>query len=80
MRQPNRVMYSDCNMVRATAGVNLACLSETLALALEDVEQHQSLGKTISYHQASQILDIALKHGFQAVEYQAEKTASAQQS
>lgn len=80
VRQPNRVMYSDCNMVRATAGVNLACLSETLALALEDVEQHQSLGKTISYHHASQILEIALKHGFQAVEYQAEKTASAQQS
>lgn len=69
VKQPNPVFYSDCNMIQAPAGVNLACLSETIALALENVDQHQSIGRNISFNKACQILKIAKQQGFSAVNY-----------
>jgi acetylornithine/succinyldiaminopimelate/putrescine aminotransferase/predicted amino acid dehydrogenase len=69
VRQPQTLNYSDCNMVGTPPGVNLACLSETIALALERVETHQSLGKNIDYHNAKQVLSIARRHGFEPVQY-----------
>jgi predicted amino acid dehydrogenase len=72
--QPEQVNYSDCNMVGTPLGVNLACLSETIALALDRVETHQSVGKSIDYQSARKILKIAMQHGFEPVQY---KNASA---
>lgn len=72
VRQPNEVFYSDCNMVKAPAGINLACLSETIALALDNTEEHQSIGKSIDFKKASNILNIAKKQGFKSVNYNVE--------
>ncbi|WP_445496103.1 aminotransferase class III-fold pyridoxal phosphate-dependent enzyme [Photorhabdus sp. SF281] len=67
--QPEKVTYSDCNLIDVPAGVNLACLSETIAVALEQVSVHQSIGKSIDYNDALAIRDIARKHGFIPVQY-----------
>ncbi|OGQ59930.1 MAG: aminotransferase class-iii [Deltaproteobacteria bacterium RIFCSPLOWO2_02_FULL_53_8] len=67
--QPGQVNYSDCNMVGTPSGVNLACLSETLALALDRVETHQSVGQNIDYQSARKILKIARQHGFEPMQY-----------
>ncbi len=69
VKQPNAVFYSDCNMIKAPAGINLACLSETIALALENVQQHQSIGRSIAFKKACQILKIAKQQGFTAINY-----------
>lgn len=69
VKQPNQVFYSDCNMIDAPAGINLACLSETIALALENVQQHQSIGRNIAFKKAYQILNIAKQQGFSAINY-----------
>jgi hypothetical protein len=45
-------------------GVNLACLSESIVLALEGAKRHYSLGNRIDYREALAIFDAALKHGF----------------
>ncbi|WP_434526834.1 aminotransferase class III-fold pyridoxal phosphate-dependent enzyme [Photorhabdus asymbiotica] len=69
VHQPEKVTYSDCNLIDVPAGVNLACLSETIAVALEGVTVHQSIGKSIDYNDALAIRDIARKHGFVPVQY-----------
>lgn len=69
VQQPQSLNYGDCNMVGTPLGVNLACLSETIAVALERVETHQSIGKNITFQQAMSVLKIAHKHGFQPVQY-----------
>ena len=47
--QPERVRYSDQNMIDAPVGVNLACLSETIVLALDRADGHYSIGKAMSF-------------------------------
>ncbi|KAF7781129.1 hypothetical protein PRUB_b0252 [Pseudoalteromonas rubra] len=59
-----RAMLSDCNIIGCRPGVNLACLSETILLGMDGVEQNYSLGKEISYKQAIDVSKIAEKHGF----------------
>ncbi len=56
-------------MVNAPVGVNLACLSETIALALDNADGHYSIGKTLDYSQARIILELARTHGFSPVTY-----------
>lgn len=72
VQQPRPVFYSDCNMVKVAAGVNLACLSETIALSLNKVESHQSIGKNIQFNKAYQILNIAKSQGFNPMNYNIE--------
>lgn len=69
--QPEPLRYGDCNMVGLPAGVNLACLSETIALAIEGCEGRFSVGKSIDYAQARYITDIARKQGFRPLGYPA---------
>jgi acetylornithine/succinyldiaminopimelate/putrescine aminotransferase/predicted amino acid dehydrogenase len=71
--QPNTTYYSDCNMVKSPPGINLACLSETIALALDAAGDRVSLGKSVNYANASSILDIALSQGFTPVRYDTDK-------
>ena len=65
--QPERVIYGDRNITGTPAGVNLACLSETIALTLEGCSGHYSLGKSIRYHHAVRVQKIAQRHGFYPV-------------
>lgn len=67
--QPNPVFYSDCNMVRVAAGINLACLSETIALSLNGMDEHQSIGKSVPFKKAHRILNIAKMQGFNPINY-----------
>jgi acetylornithine/succinyldiaminopimelate/putrescine aminotransferase/predicted amino acid dehydrogenase len=59
-----RAMLSDSNIIGCRPGVNLACLSETIALSMEHVDQSYSVGKEIPYRQAKYVNQIAEKHGF----------------
>ena len=65
--QPERVSFGDCNMIGSPAGLNLACLSETIALTMEGVERDYSIGRTIPYAEALEVRAIAARHGFSAV-------------
>lgn len=67
--QPNKASYSDSNIIDVPAGVNLACLSETIAMALDNVEEHLSIGKNIKYNNALRILNMSKKHTFSPILY-----------
>ncbi|MDQ8952209.1 aminotransferase class III-fold pyridoxal phosphate-dependent enzyme [Acinetobacter rudis] len=74
VQQPNPVLYSDCNMVRMPAGLNLACLSETIALSMNSQEKPLSIGKTIDFKTACEILNIAKKQGFTPINYRTKES------
>ena len=69
VHQPEGVLYTDRNMIDAPAGVNLACLSETIVLALDRAEGHHSIGKFIPLESAVRIAEIARHHGFRPMTY-----------
>ncbi|MEM7346132.1 MAG: shikimate dehydrogenase [Chloroflexota bacterium] len=50
-------------------GMAFACMSETMALALEGRYESYTLGKTITAPQVQTIMDIATKHGFEVSGY-----------
>ena len=64
VNQPEKVMFGDTNIAHHPAGINLACLSETIALCMEGVEHDYSLGSNIPYKQAREVYNLCLKHGF----------------
>jgi len=67
--QPKALRYGDCNMVGLPPGVNLACLSETIALSMADCEGRFSIGRSIKYSQARDIIDVARNQGFRPLGY-----------
>ncbi len=69
VHQPEAVLYTDRNMIDAPAGVNLACLSETIVLALDRGEGHHSIGKFIPLDSAVRIAETARRHGFRPMTY-----------
>ncbi|MDJ0677157.1 MAG: aminotransferase class III-fold pyridoxal phosphate-dependent enzyme [Calothrix sp. MO_167.B42] len=62
--QPEAIVVGDCNMIGTPPGINLACLCETIALTMEDVNCSYSIGKKINYQEAKTVFEIATKHGF----------------
>ncbi|MEY8198108.1 MAG: aminotransferase class III-fold pyridoxal phosphate-dependent enzyme [Colwellia sp.] len=64
VKQPEAVMFGDCNMIGSEAGINLACLSETIALCMEGVNENTSLGKSIPYMEAKFVFEKAIRNGF----------------
>jgi predicted amino acid dehydrogenase len=64
MRLPGNVRFGDQNVLGYPEGVNLACLSESIVLAMEGATRNYSVGNRISYREAMQIYAAALKHGF----------------
>lgn len=64
VEQPEEIMFGDCNMIGSKAGVNLACLSETIAITMEGGSRNYSLGQTIPYLEAREVFALATKHGF----------------
>ncbi|MCU0659177.1 MAG: aminotransferase class III-fold pyridoxal phosphate-dependent enzyme [Polyangiaceae bacterium] len=69
VQQPEPLLYTDRNMIEAPAGVNLACLTETIVLALDRAEGHHSMGKHIPFEAAVGIAETARRHGFTPVTY-----------
>lgn len=62
--QPGETAFGDCNMIGSRPGVNLACLSETIALAMEGVVRNYSVGPNIPFLEAKAVFGFAAKHGF----------------
>jgi acetylornithine/succinyldiaminopimelate/putrescine aminotransferase/predicted amino acid dehydrogenase len=67
MHLPDNVRFGDLNVLGYPDGINLACLSETIVLALDGATGHHSLGNRIDYTQAVRIHQTAHKHGFNAL-------------
>ena len=67
MHQPNPYAYGDSNLSGTPPGVNLACLSETLVLALNQSSGQFSIGKSLDYDQAKTLQTMAQHHGFHPV-------------
>lgn len=66
---PEMTKWGSSNICHYPAGVNLACLSETIALAMEGVEKSYSLGSCIPFTEAKEVYNICIKHGFSHLSY-----------
>jgi predicted amino acid dehydrogenase len=64
VRLPEPVRFGRNNVLGFEAGINLACLSETMALTMEQVTRHHSLGRRIALEEARAIKAMAVRHGF----------------
>jgi acetylornithine/succinyldiaminopimelate/putrescine aminotransferase/predicted amino acid dehydrogenase len=64
MRLPGNVCFGDQNVLDYPEGVNLACLSESIVLALEGAKRHYSVGNRIPYAEALDIYAASRRHGF----------------
>lgn len=56
------------NVLGFRPGVNLACLAETMLLALEGDTSHHSIGQTIPLAEALWLEQVARRHGFKAAQ------------
>jgi len=52
------------NVVGCDQGTNLACLSETVVLALSQVNRNYSIGPATPLAESESVLDMATEHGF----------------
>lgn len=57
-------LFGRANILGFDQTLNLACLSETITLAMSGAKQSHSLGNRIPYEQAQRIYRLALSHGF----------------
>lgn len=64
MRLPQDIAFGRQNVLGYPRGLNLACLSETITLAMEGAARHYSLGSHASFDEAVSIFDAATAHGF----------------
>jgi acetylornithine/succinyldiaminopimelate/putrescine aminotransferase/predicted amino acid dehydrogenase len=64
MKLPENLSFGAQNVLGYPRGYNLACLSETMVLAMEGTQRSHSLGSQIDYDEALSIHDKARCHGF----------------
>jgi len=64
MRLPEEIAFGRQNVLGYPKGLNLACLSETITLAMEGARHHHSLGSRIDINEARRIAVAAHTHGF----------------
>jgi len=64
VKLPEHISFGHQNILGYPVGYNLACLSETMVLAMEGVTQSHSIGNQINYANAVFIRDAAIAHGF----------------
>lgn len=64
MQLPQDIAFGRQNVLGYPRGINLACLSETITLAMEGAARHYSLGSHASFDEAIGIFDAATAHGF----------------
>jgi acetylornithine/succinyldiaminopimelate/putrescine aminotransferase/predicted amino acid dehydrogenase len=65
MKLPENIAFGAQNVLGYPRGYNLACLSETMVLAMEGATRSYSMGQRIDYTEALSIYDKSLKHGFE---------------
>ena len=61
---PENISFGAQNVLGYPRGYNLACLSETMVLAMEGARRSHSLGNMIDYDEALSIYDKSRQHGF----------------
>jgi acetylornithine/succinyldiaminopimelate/putrescine aminotransferase/predicted amino acid dehydrogenase len=61
---PENISFGAQNVLGYPRGYNLACLSETMVLAMEGARRSHSLGNMIDYDEALAIYDKSRQHGF----------------
>jgi len=64
MQLPENLSFGAQNVLGYPRGYNLACLSETMVLAMEGTRRSHSLGSNIDYDEALSIYDKSRQHGF----------------
>lgn len=64
LRLPEPVRFGRRNVIGCEAGINLACLSETITLALSGVRRNYSVGSAPPVDDAREVLRLARHHGF----------------
>ena len=62
---PDHVKFGARNVLGFPRGVNLACLSECIALTMAGASRHYSLGNRISVTEADEVYSFACQHGFE---------------
>ena len=62
---PDHVKFGARNVLGFPRGVNLACLSECIALTMAGASRHYSLGNRISVMEADEVYSFACQHGFE---------------
>lgn len=65
VRLPEEIAFGRQNVLGYPKGLNLACLSETITLAMEGAHRHHSLGSRIEIDEARRIAVAAQAHGFE---------------
>jgi predicted amino acid dehydrogenase len=64
VRLPEHISFGRRNVIGCQAGVNLACLSETIVLTMSRIRQDYSLGAAPPLDQARRVFALAQEHGF----------------
>ena len=64
MQLPENLAFGAQNVLGYPRGYNLACLSETMVLAMEGTRRSHSVGGMIDYDEALSIFDKSRQHGF----------------
>jgi predicted amino acid dehydrogenase len=77
MRLPQPISFGRRNVIGCPPGVNLACLSETMVLAMSGVRRDMSIGAEPSLADAEEVFRLARGHGFEIFVPEAERTAPA---
>ena len=64
MQLPEHIAFGAQNVLGYPRGINLACLSETMVLAMDGARRSHSIGNMIEYDEALQIFEKSRQHGF----------------
>jgi acetylornithine/succinyldiaminopimelate/putrescine aminotransferase/predicted amino acid dehydrogenase len=73
---PEPVRFGERNVLGFPTGINLACLSECIALAMAGAKRSYSLGNRISVSEAEHVYALARHHGFEVSIRQVEDAAA----
>lgn len=65
LKTMENVSFGKDNTVGLPSGTNLACLSETIVLALSGVDKNYSIGLDVPLAEAKYVFDKAIEHGFE---------------
>lgn len=76
VRLPQAITFGRRNVIGCEPGVNLACLSETIVLAMSGIRRDMSIGAEPSLAEAEEIFRLAQRHGFRVAVPQAETVAA----
>jgi len=65
VRLPQPVTFGRRNVIGCQPGINLACLSETIVLAMSGIRRDYSIGAEPSLADAEEVFRLAQRHGFE---------------